>query len=148
MATKKKSMTVKKMQEIWESPYGKGKLPDFSELIPHIHPNCHFQDSIQSAQGRDKFVEICERLGKRCSELVIEVHNAGKNENVFFIEWTMSMSIMGSPMTHMKGITRLVVDDDGLITFWRDYYDLWGDTFDAIPLIGKLYRLFVQTVMG
>ena len=65
--------------------------------------------------------------GNACSELYMEVHNAGKDENVFFFEWTLYMSFMGSPITQMKGAARIVLDDDGLIIDWRDYFDLWGD---------------------
>jgi len=32
---KKKVMTLERLEEIWMSPYGKGKLPDHSRIYPH-----------------------------------------------------------------------------------------------------------------
>jgi hypothetical protein len=60
----------------------------------------------------------------------------------------MTVRFGRTPLTPMKGATRITVDDKGLITEHRDYYDLWGDSLDAVPMIGKAYRLFMKTVMG
>lgn len=148
MTEAKTAMTLERMLEIWYSPYGKGKKPVFSEIYPHYHPQCRFHDSIQAFEGREVFMEMCERLQKRCSEIRMEVHHAAQNGNVFFVEWTMSVSFMKAPLTPMYGATRLTVDEEGLIKVHRDYYDLWGDSFDAIPVVGKMYRWFMRTVMG
>ena len=148
MAPKKKGMTPDKFLEIWNSPYGADPVPDYSKIYPHYHPDCRFHDSIQSFDGRDNFMEMCERLEQRCAEIRMEVHSAAKNGNVFLIEWTMSMRFRGTPLTPLSGASRLNVDDDGLITLHRDYYDLWGDTLDVIPGVGKAFRWFMKTVMG
>lgn len=148
MAKKKEEMTLERLLEIWNSPYGHDMVPDFSKLFSHYHPNCRFQDSIQAFDGLEKFKDMCKRLEKRCSEIRLEVHGAAKNGNVFFVEWTMTVRFRGTPMTPMYGATRLNVDEEGLITLHRDYYDLWGDSLDAVPLVGRVYRWFMRTVMG
>ena len=149
MAKKKNVMTLERLEELWLSPYGKGMLPDYSQIYPHYHPDCLFHDSLQAFRGRDTFIQMCERLEKRCSEIYMDVHSMGQNgDNIFFLEWTMTMSIRNTPLTPIHGATRLNVDEDGLITLHRDYYDLWGDAFDAIPVMGKMYRWFTKNVMG
>ena len=149
MATRKKRMTLERLEKIWLSPYGKGKLPDYSQIYPHYHPDCLFRDSIQAFRGRDTFIQMCERLEKRCSEIYMDINSMGKNgDNIFFVEWTMTVSFRNTPLTPIHGATRLNVDDDGLITLHRDYYDLWGDSLDAIPVMGKAYRWFMKNVMG
>ena len=148
MAAKKKAMTLERLLEIWNSPYGDDPVPDYSNIYPHYHPNCRFHDSIQSFDGLDTFMEMCERLEERCAEIRMEVHSAAQNGSIFLIEWTMTMSFRGTPMTPLNGASRLNVDEDGLITLHRDYYDLWGDTLDVIPVVGPAYRWFMKTVMG
>jgi hypothetical protein len=149
MAKKKSVMTLERLEQIWLSPYGKGKLPDYSQMYPHYHPDCLFHDSVQAFRGRHTFIQMCERLEKRCSEIYMDVHSMGQNgNNIFFAEWTMTISFRNTPLTPIHGATRLNVDDDGLITLHRDYYDLWGDSFDAIPVMGKMYRWFMKNVMG
>ena len=148
MSPDKNEITIEKFLEIWNSPYGESKLPDYSKIFPHYHHNCRFHDSIQSFDGLDKFKEMCKRLEKRCKEIRMEVHAVAKNGNTFFIESTMTMKFGPAPLTPMHVNSKIVFDDNGLITLHRDYYDLWGDTFDIIPGIGKLYRWFMRTVMG
>jgi hypothetical protein len=148
MVTQKKDMTLERFREIWEIPYGQGKKPDYSRIYPYYHPDCRFQDSVQAFQGKDKFVQMCDRLQKRCSELYMDVHAMAKNGNIFFVQWTMTMRFRRTPLTPLQGATRVTVDDAGLITEQRDYYDLWGDSLDAIPVMGKMYRWFMKTVMG
>jgi len=147
-ARAKAPMTVETLREIWMSPYGRGKKPDYSRLYPHYHPDCRFQDSIQAFQGKGKFIEMCERLGKRCQEIYMDVHAVAGSGKLFFVEWTMSMRFKMSPLTPLKGATKVEVDDDGLIVHHRDYYDLWGDSMDAMPVVGKMYRWFMINVMG
>ena len=142
------ALTLDRMLEIWNSPYGSGKKPDFSRIYPHYHPHCRFHDSIQAFEGKQKFVEMCDRLSRRCSEIYMDVHTAAQNGNTFFFEWTMSVRFGPAPLTPMYGATKVTVDEEGLITAHRDYYDLWGDSLDAIPVMGKIYRLFMKTVMG
>jgi len=149
MAAKKRKMTLKRLEEIWMSPYGKGKVPDYSQIYPHYHPDCLFHDSIQAFRGRDAFTQMCERLEKRCSEIYMDIHSMGQNgDHIFFVEWTMTMGFRRTPLTPIHGATRLNVDDDGLITLHRDYYDLWGDSLDAIPVMGKAYRWFMKNAVG
>lgn len=148
MAPKKKDITVEKFLEIWNSPYGKEKMPSYSNIFPYYHENCRFQDSIQSFEGLDKFKEMCKRLEKRCKEIRMEIHAVAKNGNVFLVEWTMPMKFGPAPLMSMYGASKIIFDENGLITLHRDYYDLWGDTLDVMPGIGKLYRWFMRTVMG
>lgn len=74
----------------------------------------------------------------------------GRNgDNLFFVEWTMrTMRFRNAPLTPIHGTSRLNVDQNGLITLHRDDYDLWGDSLEAIPFMGKTYRWFMKRVVG
>ncbi len=148
MAKKKEVMSLERMKEIWLSPYQFGKKPDYSQIYPHYHPNMRFKDSIQEVNGKAKFVELCDRLQKRCSEIRLDIHDMAQNDKIFFVQWTMSIRFRGTPLTPMYGATKITIDDEGLITEHRDYYDLWGDTLDVIPIVGRMYRWFMVNVMG
>ena len=152
MAAEKKDYTLDEILEIWNSPYGEDPVPDYSKIFPHYHPNCKFQDCIQSFEGLDKFKEMCLRIMKNYSETRMVVHGAAKNGNVYFVQSSMLMRAKmmpkNSPLSAMNIATRLDVDDDGLITSQRDYYDIWGDIIDNIPGISKMYRWFMRTVLG
>lgn len=152
MITRKKDYTLDEMLEIWNSPYSDDPVPDYNKIFPFYHPNCRFQDCVQSFEGIEKFKEMCLRLMKNYSETRMVVHGAAKNGNVYFVQWSMLMraKIMPkkAPLSSMNGATRLDVDENGLITSQRDYYDIWGDIIDNIPGVNKVYRWFMRTVLG
>ncbi len=152
MANEKKDLTLNEMTEIWNSPYGEDPRPNYSNIFPHYHPNCRFQDCVQTTEGLEKFKGMCLRLEKNYPEIRMEIHGAAKNGKVFYFEWSMLMRSKfmpkSVPLSSMNGATRLDVDDNGLITSQRDYYDIWGDIIDNIPGINKVYRWFMRTVLG
>ncbi len=152
MTTTQKEFTLDEMTKVWNSPYGEDSVPNYSAIFPHYHPNCKFQDCVQAFEGLEKFKEMCLRLEKNYSEIRMVVHGAAKNGNVYFFQWSMLMRarIMPkkAPLSSMNGATRLDVDEAGLITSQRDYYDIWGDIIDNIPGINKMYRWFMRTVLG
>ena len=144
----KGGLTLEKARDIYSRTKSPGGKIDISHIYEYYHPDMVFRDSIQVVRGREPFIEMSERLVSRCDELLMEVHNAAQTGNVIFVEWTMSMRFKKTPFTPLHGTTRLTLDDDGLILEHRDYFDLWGDSFDAIPRFGKLYRKFMHRMFG
>ena len=121
--------------------------PDFSLIETYYHPQVRFRDPIQALEGRDAFIEMSKRLARRCSELRAHVNDATQTGNVIMLQWTMEMKLGPTPLTRIEGCTKLTIDDQGLVTAHRDYFDLWGDSLGSAPGIGKLYRWFVR-LMG
>lgn len=119
----------------------------FAVINQYYHPNVRFRDAIQELRGRDAFIEMTERFMKRCSSLDVQLNDAAQNGNVIFLQWTMRMRFGKSPETTIEGSTKLTLDAEGKVIEHRDYFDLWGDTLDAIPGVGKLYRRAVK-LMG
>ena len=141
-------LTLDKVREIYSRTYSDEGKPDFSHIFPYYHPDMHFQDCIQVIEGKEEFIKMCNRLAKRCSELYMTIHDVAQSGNVVFIQWTQTLRYMKTPLTPLYGVTKLTLNDEGLIIDHRDHFDIWGDIIDAIPGIGKLYRLFMRIVMG
>jgi limonene-1,2-epoxide hydrolase len=120
---------------------------DFSLVETYYHPDVRFQDPIQQVQGRDAFIEMSEKLVKRCRELRARVNDAAQTGDLIFLQWTMEMRFGPSPLSIIEGVTKLRLDADGRVIEHRDYFDLWGDTLGSMPGLGGLYRRFVR-IMG
>lgn len=118
--------------------------PDFSLIERYYRPDVRFQDPIQSLQGRDEFIEMTRRLVDRCQELRATVHHAAGSDEVIFLQWTMEMKLGPTPLTPIEGTTKLVLDEEGRVAEHRDYFDLWGDSLSAMPLVGVAYRRFMR----
>lgn len=118
--------------------------PDFSLIEQFYREDVRFRDPIQSLQGREEFIEMSRRLVERCQELRATVHHAAESDEVIFLQWTMEMKLGPMPLTAIEGTTKLVLDADGRVAEHRDYFDLWGDSLSAMPLIGAGYTSFMR----
>ncbi len=142
------SLTPEKILELWSRTYNSEGKPDWSHIFPYYHPDIVFQDSIQHLEGIDAFKALCARLTKRCSSLQMDIFSIAGSENVILMDWKMTMSFRRSPSTPIYGCTRLTIHEDGRIIDQRDYYDLWGDIFNGIPVFRRIYRWFMYRVFG
>lgn len=136
------------VRELWSRTYNTHGKPDWSHLFPHYHDDIVFQDAIQQVEGREAFEAMCNRLAKRCRELRMHIVDVSQTGQVIFLEWEMTLMFQRFPSSILHGCTKLTLDDDGLITRQRDYYDLWGDIFDNIPRFAKVYRRFMRRRFG
>lgn len=134
--------------ELWSKTYNREGKPDWSHIFPYYHKDIVFQDSIQKVVGKEDFIAMCERLTKRCRSLHMDLSNILQKDNVISMEWVMTMSFKKSPDTPLYGVTRLTLNEDGLIIEQRDYYDLWGDIFNNIPHFSKFYRKNMKKYFG
>jgi len=141
-------LSVDTVKELWTKTYNCEGKPDWSHILPYYHPNIIFRDSIQRIEGIQEFQKMCRRLTNRCSKLVMDIHNIAQEKDVIVMEWTMTMVFRRLPNTSIHGCSRLRIGGDGRIIEQRDYYDLWGDIFDRVPVIRTVYRKFMKVFFG
>jgi len=143
-----RALDIDAVRELWARTYNTSGKPDWSHLYPYYHPDVVFQDSIQRIEGIEEFVGLCERLAQRCQSLHMEILSIAQDSNTILMDWIMTMAFKKYPPTPVYGSTKLILHEDGRIIAQRDYYDLWGDIFDGIPLLKKRYRRFMRRVFG
>jgi limonene-1,2-epoxide hydrolase len=142
------TLTTDTVRELWSRTYNTSGKPDWSHIFPYYRDDIVFQDAIQRVEGREAFEALCDRLAKRCKELRMDILEVSQSGSVIFLEWEMTLMFERWPSSTLYGCTRLTLDDDGLISHQRDYYDLWGDIFDNIPRFAPLYRRFMRRRFG
>ena len=133
---------------LWSKTYNKEGKPDWSHIFPYYSEDIVFQDSIQKVEGKKDFITLCNRLTKRCKNLQMNIQSIVKNENTVMMDWEMVMVFRKSPKTPIYGSTKLIINDDNQIISQRDYYDLWGDIYNGIPVFRKIYRWFMKKFFG
>jgi limonene-1,2-epoxide hydrolase len=143
-----KTLDVNTVKELWSRTYSTSGKPDWSHLYPYYHPDIVFQDSIQRIEGITEFVALCERLTQRCESIQMEILSIAQDSNTILMDWIMTMAFRKYPPTPIYGTTKLVIHEDGRIIAQRDYFDLWGDIINGIPLLKKRYRMFMRRVFG
>lgn len=143
-----KVLSVDEIKELWSKTYSENGKPNWSHIFPFYHENIVFKDSIQRIEGKSAFEAMCNRLAKRCKSLKMDINNIIKYENIVMMDWKMTMSFRFFPNKPIYGATRLTFNDEGLIIEQRDYYDLWGDIYDEIPVVRIFYRWFMRSFFG
>lgn len=141
-------MDADKLKELWTNTYNTDGKPDWSPLLPYYDDNIHFKDSIQEIRGKAEFQKMTARLAKRSSKLDMNVVTVVQRDNIFFVEWEMSIRYKKTPRSVIYGTSCVTLNEAGKICKQRDYYDLWGDIFDNIPGFRRLYRKFMKVVFG
>ena len=150
LSDQNKTVTLTKdlIRQLWSKTYNTDGKPDWSHIFPYYHPDLVFQDSIQQVKGIVEFKALCNRLTDRCKNLHMEIIALAQDDNIFLMDWKMTMSFKKFPDTPIFGATKLVCHEDGRIIEQRDYYDLWGDIFNGIPWFHKMYRNFMHRKFG
>jgi len=141
-------LTSEKLRELWGKTYNSDGKPDWSHIFPYYHDDIVFHDSIQKIEGKEDFIELCNRLTDRCEQLQMDIISIAQHDNEIFFEWKMTMMFKKFPSTPMFGCTKLTFGEDNRIVKQRDYYDLWGDIFNGIPWFHKPYRKFMHKYFG
>ncbi len=136
------------LKALWSKTYDTEGKPDWSHILPYYDDGIYFRDSIQEIHGIEDFRAMTERLTERSKDLNMNVLRVINHENIYFIEWEMTISYKKNPSSVLYGASRVTINQEGKITEQRDYYDLWGDIFDNIPRFGKAYRRFMKRKFG
>jgi len=126
-------LDVELVLDLWSQTYNTSGKPDWSHIFPYYDERIVFQDTVQKVEGKQDFIEMCNRLTNRCEELKMKITAIAASGNVIFMEWEMTMIFRKTPSTTLFGCTKLTLGDNGMITQQRDYYDLWGDIFKNVP---------------
>jgi hypothetical protein len=87
-------------------------------------------------------------LTNRSKELAMKIVNILMKDRNLFFEWEMKLSFGKYPSSTVYGLSRITLSQEGKIIQQRDYYDLWGDIFDNIPQVGKIYRKIMKRFFG
>ncbi len=134
------------LKSLFTKPYGQN-APSKQKWAEFYNANVTFIDPTQETQGLDSYIQIQEKLVKRCDDVFLETHAILMNKDYAFIEWTMGLKIMGKEFIY-PGTTRLIFSDNGLIKEHRDYFDFCGPTFGPVPILGPfikwLYSRFIS----
>jgi hypothetical protein len=117
---------------------------DLALIKAHYRDDVRFRDPIQEVVGREAFLELTERFLKRAKDLEVELHSAAQGQNTIFLAWTMKLRMGRGPRLTIDGTSRLTLDAQGKVSEHRDYFDLWGDSIDAVPGLSKVYRAIMK----
>ena len=133
-----KVISEKDLQNLFNKPYGIDP-PSREKWSEFYNENVVFIDPTQQTKGLESYIEVQEKLIRRCDDIFLKSHQVILNSDFGFVEWTMGLKIMGKEFVY-QGVTKLIFGKNGLIKEHRDYFDFCGPTFGPVPILGPFIR--------
>ena len=120
-----------RLRELFEK-VGPGREDVLDELRPLYADDVHFQDPMQSIDGRDAFLATNRRLLSRARALSFTIAPPVGTDEEFFLTWTMRFAPLVGPTFEVEGVSHLRARD-GAIVLHRDYWDMAGLLASGVP---------------
>ncbi len=130
---------VKKLVHYWEN-----LTPEDVERIDRIYDeSAAFQDPFNSVQGLSALKHIFNDMFVRLHEPTFVVTSTIQEDNRVLLVWDFGFCIKSLNPTmrrNIHGTSLITFDTNGLVKSHRDYWDVAGELYEQLPIVGSLMR--------
>jgi steroid delta-isomerase len=116
---------------------------DLVQLDRFFTTNAHFKDPFNEVYSLEKIRYIFEHMFNSLNNPSFTVDEAVLNENIAYIKWQFKAQLKSKPITLM-GLSRVVFNQQDLVSEHIDYWDASEQFYMKLPIIGSLLR-FIQS---
>jgi ketosteroid isomerase-like protein len=113
------------------------------DTLPDIHlfyaPDASFKDPFNEVSGIPAIEQIFVHMFKTTEHPRFTFIDTIQQGNQAFLSWHFNFALKGKEY-EVKGGTHLYLNDAGLITMHRDYWDAAEELWQKLPFIGRLVR--------
>jgi steroid delta-isomerase len=117
-------------------------IDDLVNLDRFFTSNAHFKDPFNEVHGLDKIHHIFEHMFTTLDNPSFRVDEALLTGDVAYIKWQFHAQMKNNSMT-LVGISRVVFNEQGLVSEHIDYWDASEQFYMKLPILGALLR-FIQ----
>ena len=116
---------------------------DVATLGQVYAPDARFKDPFNEVQGVPAIQAIFAHMFRALDEPRFVVTGRVVQGNQCFLTWDFLFAFQrfdkGVTQT-VRGASHLVLDDEGLVTLHRDYWDAAEELYEKLPVVGALMR--------
>ncbi|MGL6071335.1 nuclear transport factor 2 family protein [Craterilacuibacter sp.] len=120
----------------WFASLSPASLTDIDRVYA---ADARFSDPFQKIEGREAIGAVYGRMFEKLQAPRFTIIDTVCEDKRAFVTWDFSFSLMGRARS-IHGGSLLLLDEAGLITEHRDYWDAAGGVYEALPLLGTLLR--------
>ncbi len=117
-------------------------IDDLVNLDRFFTSNAHFKDPFNEVHGLDKIHHIFEHMFTTLDNPSFRVDEALLTGDVAYIKWQFNAQMKNNSIM-LAGISRIVFNEQGLVSEHIDYWDASEQFYMKLPIIGALLR-FIQ----
>jgi steroid Delta-isomerase len=108
-------------------------------LVALYADDARFIDPFNDVRGRRAVQAIFAHMFEQVGEPRFVVTRVIDGGNTLFMRWDFTFTARGKPQ-HIHGATHFELNDAGLITLHRDYWDAAQELYEKIPVLGSVLR--------
>ncbi len=112
--------------------------------------NAYFKDPFNEVTRIEDIREIFARMFRQLADPHFVVHEKIGDGTGLFLVWDMSFRLRSwkpQLLRVIHGVSHLRFDDEGKVTYHRDYWETGEELYAKLPLIGGAVR-FLRRAMG
>jgi limonene-1,2-epoxide hydrolase len=103
-------------------------------------PDVYFNDGFAELKGSDAVARYLGRSAGHTAEIEVELEEITKTADAVYVRWIMTFTTTGGTTVVAPGISHLRFNQDGRITYHRDYWDAGSALAEFVPLAGAMLR--------
>lgn len=103
-------------------------------------PNVYFNDGFVELKGSDALARYFGRSASHTAEIGVEIEEITKTDNGVYLRWIMTFTTKGGITVVAPGISHLRFNQEGRITYHRDYWDAGSALAEFVPFAGAMLR--------
>lgn len=122
------------------------RLQDFGH---YYSKNAHFKDPFNEVNRLDDIRAIFARMFRQVLEPQFVIKERVGDGCGLFLVWDMRYrmrSWKSREVQIIRGVSHLRFDEDGKVSYHRDYWDTGEELYAKLPLIGSAVRLLKRAV--
>ena len=118
-----------------------------SKLGQIYAPDARFKDPFNDVQGTAAIQGIFEHMFVQVENPRFTIKERMVDQHQCFLTWEFRFNFKSFKQSQRQcilGATHLVLNDEGLITLHRDYWDAAEELYEKIPMLGGFMRWLKQ----
>lgn len=101
----------------------------------------HFVDPAHEIIGIENLTSYFSSIYQNVQYIEFAYHQIHELKSEAYVQWDMTFvhrKLAGERPITVSGITFLQFNNDGMVCFHRDYFDLGAMVYEHVPLLGRL----------
>lgn len=116
---------------------------DIARLGQYYAADARFKDPFNDVRGVPAIAQIFSHMFESLDQPRFVVTQQLQQGSDAFLSWDFTFRFKNfrrGELQRIEGATHLKLDDDGLVTLHRDYWDAAEELYEKLPLVGGLMR--------
>ena len=121
------------------------EISNINQFDKLIDKNIIFNDPFNKVIGKENFKIVFKNTLEKINDPKFKVLQIVSKNNIYFVKWKMNYKAFGKKQ-EIIGLSEIGLNNSGLIKFHYDYWDSYSQFYTKIPIIGKIFLIFLNFI--